>query len=199
MTATFPQATTRTQVRIRSGGGGGSAPQGRHQSGGRARVSAAREGEEVAALPRAAQVVPQPPRRPKGDLLHGAVQPRRRGARRRTAELVRVRKRERKVDLDARDRGGGGRLARARYEARPEGADVRQRDCRDDHLHLVQALELRPLRDALAVHPRHRAAVEVQPPAVAALLVGVEVDAARLCGRAAHEIDPRLQLAELVV
>jgi len=28
------------------------------------------------------------------------------------------------------------RLARARYEARPEGANVRQRDCRDDHLHL---------------------------------------------------------------
>ena len=45
---------------------------------------------------------------------------------------------------------------------------------------VLHPLERGALRDALAVHPRHRAAVEVQPPAVAALLVGVEVDAARL-------------------
>ena len=53
--------------------------------------------------------------------------------------------------------------------------------------------ELRALREQLAIHRHHRASVIVQPPAVAALLIRVEVDAAALVGRGTHELEPFLQ------
>ena len=53
------------------------------------------------------------------------------------------------------------------------------------------------LRHKLAVDGDAGAAVIVEAPAVAAALVGVQVYAARLGGRAAHEVHALVQLAQL--
>ena len=164
----------------------------------RRRVRASRERQEVAAHARAAQVVPQPPGRPEGDLLHGVVDARREGDRGGEGERRRDRHPEVPRD-DARDPRRGGRLVRARDEVGALRALVGEVDRRDDRLDLVEALELGALRDEGAVDPHHRAAVVVQPPAVAPLLVRVEVDTARLGGRAAAEVDAVVELAQLVV
>ena len=59
--------------------------------------------------------------------------------------------------------------------------------------------KLRALREDVAVTRDERAAVVVEARAVAAALVGVEVDAARLRRRRAHQVEPLVELAQLVV
>ena len=53
------------------------------------------------------------------------------------------------------------------------------------------------LRNKLAVDGNACAAIVVQAPAITAALVGVQVYAARLGCRAAHEVDALVQLAQL--
>mmetsp|Transcript_31203 Transcript_31203/g.82716 ORF Transcript_31203/g.82716 Transcript_31203/m.82716 type:complete len:238 (-) Transcript_31203:277-990(-) len=97
------------------------------------------------------------------------------------------------------NRWGRGGLEGARDEVGAERADVGEVHGRHDHLDLVKDQELGGLGDELAVDPDHGAAVEVQPAAVATLHVRVQVDAARLGGGAPDEVDPLVELAELVV
>ncbi|KAI3479823.1 hypothetical protein L1887_58119 [Cichorium endivia] len=104
------------------------------------------------------------------------------------------------IDIDARA-SFADRLAH-RLHATALGATVRahivQIHRRRDDLHIVER-ELRALRDDDAVDRDERAAIVVEPVAVAALLVGVQIDAAQLERRLLDELDAPIQLAQLVV
>ena len=54
--------------------------------------------------------------------------------------------------------------------------------------------ELRALRQELPVAPDHAASIEVEPAAIAALHIRIEIHAAALRGGPAHEVDALVQL-----
>mmetsp|Transcript_38151 Transcript_38151/g.109474 ORF Transcript_38151/g.109474 Transcript_38151/m.109474 type:complete len:299 (+) Transcript_38151:868-1764(+) len=161
------------------------------------RVRTPGQRQKVAAHAGATEVVPEPTRRPVGDLLHGVVDPwleRRRGR-----ERHRVLGAEAEVDVLAVDGGRRGGLVGAGDEGGAHGADVRQVHDGDDDLDLVEGAELRALCHAISVDVDHRTTVEVHAASIASLHVGVEVHTAALLRGAAHEVDTRVELPQLVV
>lgn len=75
---------------------------------------------------------------------------------------------------------------------------VGQIDRRRDHLDVTHA-KLRALCQQLAVHEDHTRAVKVQTATVAAALVRIEIYAARLACRQTHQIDAKVELAQLMM
>mmetsp|Transcript_64352 Transcript_64352/g.172265 ORF Transcript_64352/g.172265 Transcript_64352/m.172265 type:complete len:300 (+) Transcript_64352:1042-1941(+) len=164
-------------------------------SGGGIRPSGQRE--KIPTLRRPAQIIPQPERRPVSNLLHGVVDSHLNLRARRQRQRPQVA--QRKVHLHPGDGGGGGGLVAPGDEARPESPDVREVHGGDTDLHFIQLAELGPLGHQLPVHPDHTAPIKVQPPTVAALLVGIQVHPPGLLRSPLHQAHPRVQLAQLVV
>mmetsp|Transcript_109783 Transcript_109783/g.224351 ORF Transcript_109783/g.224351 Transcript_109783/m.224351 type:complete len:780 (+) Transcript_109783:322-2661(+) len=81
---------------------------------------------------------------------------------------------------------------------RPEGPDLVQIDRRRDNHHVCQA-KLRRLRQDPAVADDDRTPVVVDPPAVATPLVRIQIDPTALGGGRHHQLQPLVELAELVV
>mmetsp|Transcript_42560 Transcript_42560/g.92707 ORF Transcript_42560/g.92707 Transcript_42560/m.92707 type:complete len:701 (-) Transcript_42560:38-2140(-) len=160
-------------------------------------VCTARQGQEVASLARAPEVVPKPGRGAIGYLLHGVMDPWLYERRREEGDAVRVSQGE--GHLDARHLRREGGLVGASTEVCPEAPHVHEIHRGRDNLNVIQGPELTSLRHHLAVHPDHAAAVEVEPAAVAALLVGIEVDTPGLRGSSLDKIYPLVQFSELVV
>ena len=96
-------------------------------------------------------------------------------------EVVPLARAEGRLDADAWIALGHGGLE-APAAACTVRAHVLDVNGRSDHLYVVQR-ELRALRHYPPVHDNHRAAVVVQPVAVASLLVCVQVDTAGLSRR----------------
>lgn len=78
------------------------------------------------------------------------------------------------------------------------GADRRDIQHRRDYLYVAHA-ELGALCDDASCRDHGRAAVIVESTAVATLLVRVDVRAAAALGGVDHELEARMQLAQLVV
>ena len=101
--------------------------------------------------------------------------------RRRSIELLNhvefaTRERDGRLDAVVALRAGSLHASAAPRAVRTYVLDV---DCRGDNLHVCEG-ELRTLRNDASVERYHRAAVIVQPVAVASLLIRVEVHAAEL-------------------
>jgi len=100
--------------------------------------------------------------------------------------------------------GKGGGCSRARVRLCPDPNQTPTRPAPSAHAHAaphlhVRQTELAPLRHQLPIHRHARAAVVVQASPVAPLLVGIQVDAARLCSCRPDQIQSCIQLAQLVV
>ena len=165
----------------------------------RAAVDAAAQRKEV---PRHAtappEVVPQPTRRAQRNLFLGLV----------VSDLYLLGRpnggvqigavaRQTYVRLDARVDGvvDGLHPSRRLESVAPHVLQVHRRRHNLD----IPERELRALRHNLSVHPNHRTAVVVEPVAVAALLVGIQIDAAADARRVRHELYPPVQLPQLVM
>jgi hypothetical protein len=105
---------------------------------------------------------------------------------------------QRKVDLDTLIALRARRLETPAVLPRAVRADLLNINRGRHDLDVVEA-ELRALRNDGPVERDHRAAIVVQPVAVAALLVRIQVHAAKLLRRLADKLDARVELAQLVV